>query len=137
MGLQREGLADVPGDIALVGFLGGYSGLTREAYQLDLRQYVEWCTERHVRLFGARRADIRLQFLLEAVFISLTGGLVGTILGLAMPYSIRFFTNYRIPISGLSALIALFSATLVGVVFGTLPATRAAQMDPVESLKYE
>ena len=43
---------------ALVGFLGGYSGLTREAYQLDLRQWVQWCTEREVPLFSARRADI-------------------------------------------------------------------------------
>ena len=43
---------------ALVGFLAGYSGLTREAYQLDLRQWVQWCTEREVALLGARRADI-------------------------------------------------------------------------------
>jgi site-specific recombinase XerD len=45
-------------EVALVGFLAGYSGLTREAYQLDLRQYVAWCAEHHVRLFCARRADI-------------------------------------------------------------------------------
>jgi site-specific recombinase XerD len=43
---------------ALLGFLAGYSGLTREAYALDLRQYVAWCTERHLAVFGARRADI-------------------------------------------------------------------------------
>jgi site-specific recombinase XerD len=43
---------------ALAGFLAGYGGLTREAYQLDLRQWVQWCTEHHVTLFGARRADI-------------------------------------------------------------------------------
>src|SRR5437762_10299414 len=43
---------------ALVGFLAGYGGLTREAYQLDLRQWVQWCAERQVALFGARRADI-------------------------------------------------------------------------------
>src|SRR5579862_1871779 len=43
---------------ALVGFLAGYSGLTREAYQLDLRQWVQWCAEGPVALFGARRADI-------------------------------------------------------------------------------
>jgi site-specific recombinase XerD len=42
----------------LLGFLAGYSGLTREAYQLDLRQWVQWCTEHQVSLFGARRADI-------------------------------------------------------------------------------
>ncbi len=45
-------------ETALAGFLAGYSGLTREAYALDLRQYVQWCTERAVTLFGARRADI-------------------------------------------------------------------------------
>ena len=45
-------------EVALVGFLAGYNGLTLEAYQLDLRQYVEWCAERRVALFGARRADI-------------------------------------------------------------------------------
>ena len=43
---------------ALFGFLTGYSGLTREAYQLDLRQWVQWCTEHRVTLLGARRADI-------------------------------------------------------------------------------
>ena len=89
------------------------------------------------KALGATAREIKLQFLLEAVFISLSGGLVGTILGLAVPFSIRFFTSYRIPVSGLSAVVALFSATIVGVIFGTLPATRAAQMDPVESLKYE
>jgi integrase/recombinase XerD len=45
-------------ELALVGFLAGYSGLTRDAYALDLRQYVAWCTERDITLFGARRADI-------------------------------------------------------------------------------
>jgi putative ABC transport system permease protein len=89
------------------------------------------------KALGATYREIKLQFLIEAVFISLSGGAVGTILGLAIPYSVRFFTAYRIPISGLSAIIALTAATLVGVVFGTLPATRAAQLDPVESLKFE
>ena len=44
--------------LALAGFLAGYTGLTREAYALDLRQYASWCQQRHLRLFGARRADI-------------------------------------------------------------------------------
>ena len=43
-------------ELALVGFLAGYSGLTRDAYALDLRQYVAWCTERDITLFGARAA---------------------------------------------------------------------------------
>ena len=43
---------------ALAAFLAGYQGLTREAYALDLRQFVAWCAEHHLRLFGARRVDI-------------------------------------------------------------------------------
>lgn len=54
----RDGLFSSDEECALIGFLTGYSGLTREAYALDLRQYVAWCTERRLRLFGARRADI-------------------------------------------------------------------------------
>jgi hypothetical protein len=53
----RELFAD-PESIALVAFLAGYSGLTRNAYSLDLRQYSSWCTELGVRLFEARRAHI-------------------------------------------------------------------------------
>jgi len=89
------------------------------------------------KAMGATYREIKLQFLAEAVIISLVGGIVGTIVGLTVPLSIRFFTDYALPISSWSVIIALTAATLVGVVFGTVPATRAAQMDPVESLKYE
>jgi len=89
------------------------------------------------KALGATYREIKLQFLAEAVIISLAGGVVGTIVGLTVPLSIRFFTDYALPVSGWSVLIALTAAVLVGVVFGTVPATRAAQMDPVESLKYE
>src|SRR5438105_5026860 len=86
---------------------------------------------------GATNREIRLQFLTEAVFISLSGGLLGTLIGLAVPFSVRFFTDYRIPISGLSAVIAIVVASMVGIIFGTVPAARAAEMDPVTSLHYE
>lgn len=89
------------------------------------------------KALGATSREIKLQFLIEAIFISLSGGIVGTLVGLALPISARIFTDYRIPISGLSIIIALGTSTLVGVIFGTLPANRAAQLDPVESLKYE
>ena len=56
---------------------------------------------------------------------------------MAVPLSIRFFTDYDLPISPWSVIIALTAATVVGVVFGTVPATRAAQIDPVNALKYE
>ena len=86
---------------------------------------------------GATAADIRLQFLAEAVLISVAGGLVGAAVGLSLPFSVRFLTHHRIPISGLSAVIAVLVSSLVGVVFGTVPATRASQMDPIESLRHE
>ena len=86
---------------------------------------------------GATRQEIRLQFLTEAVFISLSGGLLGTLIGLAVPFSVRYFTEYRIPISGMSAIIAVLVASAVGIIFGTVPATRAAQLDTVEALRYE
>lgn len=87
---------------------------------------------------GATYREIQLQFLAEAILISLSGGIVGTLLGLAIPLSARFFLPADlIPISPWSVVISLGTALLVGILFGTLPATRAAQMDPVESLKYE
>ena len=89
------------------------------------------------KALGATYREIQLQFLAEAVIISLAGGVVGVVVGLAVPLSIRLFANIALPISSLSVLVALAAASIVGVVFGTVPATRAAQMDPVESLKYE
>ena len=89
------------------------------------------------KALGATFREIKLQFLAEAVIISLTGGIVGTLVGISVPLSIRLFTDYKIPISPWSVIIALASAVGVGVVFGTVPATRAAQMDPVDALKYE
>ena len=86
---------------------------------------------------GATRLEIRFQFLSEAILISLVGGVLGIVIGLAIPFSVRFFTAYRIPISGLSAIIAIGVSSLVGILFGTVPAIRAAQLDPVESLRYE
>jgi putative ABC transport system permease protein len=89
------------------------------------------------KALGATYREIKLQFLAEAVIISLAGGVIGIFVGLAVPLSVRFFTDYPLPISPWSVIVALAAATLVGVLFGTVPATRAAQLDPVESLKYE
>lgn len=86
---------------------------------------------------GATNSEIRAQFLTEAILISLAGGFLGTFIGLALPFSIRFITNYRVPISGWSVVIAVVVSSLVGVIFGTAPAARAANLDPVESLRYE
>jgi putative ABC transport system permease protein len=86
---------------------------------------------------GATNREIKFQFLAEALFISLAGGLIGIVIGLLLPLTVRWFTDFRIPISGASAIIAIAVSTLVGVLFGTVPATRASRLDPVESLRYE
>ena len=89
------------------------------------------------KAIGATNREIRFQFLSEAILISLVGGFAGVVIGLALPFSVRFFTEYRVPISGLSAIVAIVVSSLVGILFGTVPAARAAKLDPVESLRYE
>ena len=89
------------------------------------------------KALGATNHEIRLQFLTEAVFLSFSGGIVGTIIGLAIPISVSVLTPYAIPFSWWSAVISLLTSVVVGVLSGTLPANRAAALDPVETLKYE
>src|SRR5271156_6640648 len=89
------------------------------------------------KALGATFREIQLQFLAEAVLISLSGGVVGTVLAMALPLLVAFFTDYRLQVSWLSAVLAIMVSCAVGVAFGTFPAVRAARMDPVESLKYE
>ena len=87
---------------------------------------------------GASRREILLQFLIEAVLISLGGGMAGIAIGVAMPFSARFFVdNLNIPISSWSIVIAFSVSSLVGLVFGLLPASRASRLNPTEALRYE
>lgn len=89
------------------------------------------------KALGATKREIRLQFLTEAVILSLSGGIVGTIIGTAVPVTVQLLTPFKLPVSYLSVVIALATSVLVGVAFGTLPANRAASLNPVETLKYE
>jgi putative ABC transport system permease protein len=89
------------------------------------------------KALGATSREIRLQFLTESVFISLSGGIIGTILGLALPLTLGLLTPFKIPTDPWAAVIALSTSVLVGVLFGTIPANRAARLDPVQTLKYE
>jgi putative ABC transport system permease protein len=87
---------------------------------------------------GAARRDVLEQFLAEAVLISVAGGLAGIVIGVAIPLSVQYFTDeVQIPISPLSILIAFTVSLLVGLVFGLLPANRAARLNPTEALRYE
>jgi putative ABC transport system permease protein len=89
------------------------------------------------KALGATSREIRMQFLTEAVFLSLSGGIIGTLLGLAIPMTLGLLTPFKIPINPWAPVFALSSSVLVGVLFGTLPANRAARLDPVQTLKYE
>jgi putative ABC transport system permease protein len=89
------------------------------------------------KALGATSREIRLQFLTESVFISLSGGIIGTIVGLALPLTLGLLTPFKIPSDPWAAVIALSTSVLVGVLFGTIPANRAARLDPVQTLKYE
>src|SRR5579862_5065864 len=87
---------------------------------------------------GASRRAVLEQFLTESVVISLAGGAIGIMLGLAIPLSVRFLTDdIRVPISPVSVLVAFGVSVVVGVVFGMLPASRASQLNPTEALRYE
>lgn len=87
---------------------------------------------------GASRREVLLQFLVESVLISLIGGFIGIVIGLALPLSVRLFTDQvRVPISPLSVLVAFAVSFSVGVGFGLLPARRASQLNPTEALRYE
>ncbi len=86
---------------------------------------------------GATASDIRFQFLSEAIAISVVGGLIGIVVGIAIPFSLRFLTEYRVPVSGVSAIVGIAVSSLVGLFFGTFPAIRAAKLNPIDSLRYE
>jgi putative ABC transport system permease protein len=87
---------------------------------------------------GASRRAVLEQFLTESVVISLAGGVIGILLGVAIPLSVRFLTDQiRVPISVTSVLVAFGVSLAVGVIFGMLPANRASQLNPTDALRYE
>jgi len=86
---------------------------------------------------GASPGEIQLQFLTEAIMVSLSGGLIGILAGVAIPLSVGLFADIRIPISGVAIAAAFGVSCLVGLAFGILPARRAAHLNPTEALRYE
>lgn len=89
------------------------------------------------RALGAKRRDIILQFLIETVVISASGGGIGVVLGVAVPPLVSHFSGVPAVIRPESPFIAFVIALVIGVVFGVYPARRAAMMDPVEALRSE
>jgi putative ABC transport system permease protein len=89
------------------------------------------------RALGAKRRDIALQFLIETIVLSGTGGVLGVLLGFALSYSVNHFFHFPTIIPAWSPLLALGVSLGVGLIFGIYPAQRAARMDPIEALRHE
>ena len=89
------------------------------------------------RAIGARKADIMSQFVTEAVAISITGGIIGVLLGVTLSLSVSLFTDVSTYIRPYSIFIAFAFSVIVGISFGYLPAKNAANLKPVDSIRYE
>jgi putative ABC transport system permease protein len=89
------------------------------------------------RAVGARRRDILVQFLIEAVTVSLAGGAIGIALGTLASWSIAYFVGWPAPVQARAVLPAFVFAGAVGVFFGFYPARRASRLNPIEALRYE
>jgi putative ABC transport system permease protein len=89
------------------------------------------------KAIGAKRIDISLQFLSEAVMLTFLGGIAGIILGIGLAYGITFFTELATKISLFSIILAFSVSAIIGIVFGYWPAQKAAKLNPIEALRYE
>jgi len=124
----------VLGSIAAISLLVGGIGIMN----IMLASVTERTREIGIRrALGARRHDIVLQFLVETVLLSGAGGLIGVMLGVAIPFIVTWMAGMKTIIVLWSPLLAFSISALVGVVFGLYPALRAADMDPVEALRHE
>lgn len=122
------------GSIAAISLLVGGIGIMN----IMLASVLERTREVGIRrALGARKKDIMYQFLTEAVMISITGGLIGVVLGLTISISITFLSNITTSVAFYSIIIAFLFSVIVGVTFGYLPAKNAASLEPVESIRYE
>lgn len=124
----------VLGAIAGISLLVGGIGIMN----IMLASVLERIKEIGLRLsIGARKTDVVQQFLFEAIMISVSGGLIGVILGVAMAYLVSTFADIPTIISFTSIILSFGVAATVGLIFGIAPARKAASQDPITSLRYE
>ena len=89
------------------------------------------------RAMGARQVDIRNQFVMEAFAVTVTGGLLGIAMGLAIAKGVAAYAGWKTIVTLWSIALSVGVSAAVGLVFGSYPAMRAARLDPVEALRYE
>ena len=124
----------VLGAIAGISLLVGGIGIMN----IMLASVLERIKEIGLRLsIGAKKTDIVFQFMFEAIMISATGGIIGIFTGVLMAYGVSVFANIPTIISFGSIVISFGVATLIGLIFGIAPARKAAQQNPITSLRYE
>jgi putative ABC transport system permease protein len=129
-----EAFRSLLGWVAAISLLVGGIGImnimlvsvTERTREIGLRQAL-----------GARPRDVRLQFLLEAVVLSLVGGLFGVLAGVGGSYLFNSLGTMRTELVPASIPLAFAAAAVVGIFFGYYPATKAAQLDPIEALRRE
>jgi putative ABC transport system permease protein len=124
----------VLGAIAGISLLVGGIGIMN----IMLASVLERIKEIGLRLaIGAQKTDVILQFLFEAVMISITGGIIGVVLGIVMAYLVSQFADIPTIVSVSSILLSFGVAASIGLIFGIAPARKAAMQDPISSLRYE
>ncbi len=124
----------VLGAIASISLIVGGIGIMN----IMLASVIERTKEIGIRRsIGAKQKDITVQFLSEAVALCLAGGIAGILFGVALSYAIEKFTNIATIITPISVIISFGVAVSVGLIFGIVPARRAAMQDPIKALHYE
>lgn len=114
----------VVGGIGIMNIM--YVSVTERTKEIGLRMSV-----------GARGVDILNQFLIEAILLSVTGGLIGVALGVGASYAVKLIAHWPIYIQPWSIIMSFAVCTFTGVFFGWYPAKKAAQLDPIEAIRYE
>ena len=118
------GISLIVGGIGIMNIM--YVSVTERAREIGLRMSV-----------GARGIDILNQFLIEAILLSVTGGIIGVILGVSISVSLQQFAHVATQIEPWSIIMSFAVCTFTGVFFGWYPAKKAARLDPIEAIRYE
>ncbi len=118
------GISLIVGGIGIMNIM--YVSVTERTREIGLRMSV-----------GARGIDILSQFLIEAILISITGGIIGVILGCGASWIVKNIAHWPIYIQSWSVFLSFAVCTLTGVFFGWYPAKKAADLDPIEAIRYE